>query len=55
MNIKANLVGKVTSLYIDSHHYYLTEDDVRRLRSEMNRLLQRLHDKRNQGVKKQDV
>ncbi len=50
MNIKAKLVGKITSLYIDGHHYYLTENDVRRLRSEMNRLLQRLHDKRSQNA-----
>jgi surfactin synthase thioesterase subunit len=49
MNIKAKLVGKVTSLVIDGQHFYLTEDDVKRLRSEMNRCLQRIYDKKNQG------
>lgn len=51
MNIKAKLVGKVTSLNIDGHHYYMTEADVRRLRSEMNRVLQRIYDKRHGGKK----
>lgn len=46
MNIKAKLSGKITTLHIDGQHYYLAEDDVRRLRSEMNRILQRLHNKR---------
>ncbi len=51
MNIKAKLVGKVTSLVIDSQHFYLTEDDVKRLRSEMNRCLQRIYDKKSRGAK----
>ena len=46
MNIKAKSVGKVTYLYMDGQPFYLTEQDVRRLRSEMNRMLQRIADKR---------
>ncbi len=50
MNIKAKLVGKFTTLNIDGHQYHLVEDDARRLRSEMNRILQRLHNKRKQNA-----
>ena len=50
MNIKAKLVGKIISLHVDGQHYYLAEEDVRRLRSEMNRILQRIYDKRKQMV-----
>ncbi len=50
MSIKAKLVGKITTLHINGVHHYLTEVDVRRLRSEMNRMLQRIHDKRKQNA-----
>ncbi len=49
MNIKAKVVGKVTSLYLDGQHHYLTEADVKRLRSEMNRCLKQIHNKRHRG------
>lgn len=50
MNIKAKLVGKITTLTIGGIVHHLSEENVRRLRSEMNRSLQRLHDKRNQNA-----
>ncbi len=54
MNIKAKVVGKVTQLKIDGQHFYMTEADVKRLRSEMNRCLQRIHDKRKAGRTQDD-
>ncbi len=54
MNIKAKVVGKVTQLMIDGHRYYLSEADVKRLRSEMNRSLQRIFDKRKAGRTQDD-
>ena len=50
MNIKAKLVGKITTLTIGGIVHHLTEEDVRRVRSEMNRTLQRLYDKRKQNA-----
>ncbi len=55
MNIKAKLVGKVTSLHINGMHFYLNEEDVRRLRSEMNRVLQRVKEKRDSGQPKPSI
>ena len=46
MNIKAKNAGKMTTLTIDKTVFFLSEEEVRRLRSEMNRMLQRIHDKR---------
>ncbi len=54
MNIKARVVGKVTQLKIDGQRYYMTEEDVRRLRSEMNRCLQQIFDKRKRGRTQDD-
>ena len=50
MNIRAKVTGKVTSLYINGMHFYLSEDEVRRLRAEMNRALQRIDEKRKQNA-----
>lgn len=36
--------GKAISLWLKGMHFYLSHDEVRQLRSEMNRILQRIHD-----------
>jgi hypothetical protein len=51
VNIKAKLVGRITTLTIGGIVHHLNEEDVRRVRSEMNRVLQRIYNKRKQNAR----
>ena len=46
MNIKTTMVGKGVVLKLGEYYVELTESDVRRLRAELNRMLQRIAEKR---------
>ncbi len=46
--IKAKVVGKVVHFKLDDYVFFLSEEEVRRLRAEMNRVVERIVEKRKQ-------
>ncbi len=44
--IKAKVVGKVVHFKLDDYVFFLTEEEVRRLRDEVNRAIERIVEKR---------
>ncbi len=48
--INAKQVGRVTHLHLHGMLFYLSEQDVRRMRAEMNRILEKIADKRKATV-----
>ncbi len=50
MSIRVKVVGKAISLYIFGMHFYLNESELRHLRAEVNRALQRIAEKRKQNA-----
>ena len=45
-NIRTKIEEKAISLWIHGIHHFLSHEDVRQIRSEMNRILQHVHDEK---------